>query len=135
MRWRAAALALLTACTVLGCGGGNEPKRGRVSGKVTFDGQPIVYGDVVITPDGAKKNGGAQGFANIRDGVYDTSAAGGKGYGGGPAIVRVTGFDKPGGKLLCEEEFPVDLPAGDATHDIDVPAKGKAKDKKATPEI
>jgi hypothetical protein len=133
MRWRAAALALLTACAVLGCGDSNEPKRNKVSGKVTYDGQPIVFGDVVITPDGAKKNSGAQGFANIRDGVYDTSASGGKGYGGGPAIIRVTGFDKQGGKLLCEQEFQVDLPTGDATHDIAVPAKGKAKE--TTPEI
>jgi hypothetical protein len=134
MRWRAAALALLTACVVIGCGGEAGPTRNRVQGKVTYDGKPIAHGDVLITPDGAKKNGGAQGFAVIRDGVYDTAAEGGKGYGGGPAVIRVTGFDKPGGKLLCEQEFQVDLPTGDATKDIDVPAKGKPKDK-GTPEI
>jgi len=132
MRWSAAA-GLLALCVVFGCGGDSGPKRNKVSGKANFDGQPIVYGDVVITPDGAKKNSGAQGFANIRNGQYDTSATGGKGYGGGPAIVRVTGFDKEGGKLICEQEFPVDLPSGDASHDIDVP-KAKPKDK-TTPEI
>ena len=136
MRGRAAALGLLTLCVVLGCGG-DEPKRNRVSGKVSYDGNPVVYGDVVITPDGAKKNSGAQGFANIRDGQYDTSASGGKGYGGGPAVMRVIGFDREGGKLLFEEEFQVDLPAGDATHDINVPKteKGKATDKPPTPDI
>jgi hypothetical protein len=128
MRWRAAALGLLTLCVVLGCAR-DEPKRNRVSGKVSYDGKPVAFGDVVITPDGAKKNSGAQGFANIRDGQYDTSAAGGKGYGGGPAVLRVIGFDKEGGKILFEEEIPVDLPTGDATHDIDVPKKGKPKEK------
>ena len=104
-----------------------------MSGKVTYDGKLIPYGEVLITPDGAKKNSGAQGIAPLRDGKYDTSASGGKGYGGGPAVIRVTGFDREGGKLLCEEEFQVDLPPGDATHDIDVP-KGKAKGG-AAPEI
>lgn len=140
MRVRAA-LGLLTACVVLGCGGDNEPKRYRVQGKVSYDGKPIPYGDVLITPDGAKKNSGPQGFANIRDGVFDTSGPGGKGYGGGPAVIRVTGFDKEGGKLLCEQEFQVDLPAGDAEHDVNVPpepkgkGKGKAKEKEPTPDI
>src|SRR5262245_61914885 len=124
MRRLAAFLTLSAAVALLGCAGGSGPKRYRVSGKVTYDGRPIPFGEVLITPDGAKKNSGAQGIANIRDGVFDTSAAGGKGYGGGPAVIRVTGFDREGGKLLCEQEFAVDLPAGDATHDIDVP-KGK----------
>ncbi len=126
MRWSVAVFGLVALGTMLGCGD-TEPKRVRVSGKASFDGKPIVYGDVVITPDGAKKNNGPQGFANIRDGQFDTSAAGGKGYGGGPAVLRITGFDKQGGKLLCEQEFQVELPKSDSTHDIDVPAKGKAK--------
>jgi hypothetical protein len=101
-----------------------------VSGTVTFDGKAIPYGDVLITPDDAKKNSGAQGIATIRDGKYDTSVPGGKGYGGGPAVIRVTGLTGEGGKLLCEYEFRVDLPQGDATHDIDVPAKAGAKSGK-----
>ena len=134
MRKLLAILMFLAGCALLGCGNSNEPKRNRVSGKVTFDGTPVVFGDVLITPDGAKKNSGAQGFANIRDGQYDTSASGGKGYGGGPAVLRVIGFDREGGKILFEEEFPVDLPTGDAIHNIDVP-KEKGKGKPKTPEI
>ena len=128
MRWKVAAvwlLALGALGLLAGCGDSDGQKRHKVSGGVKFDGQPIGYGEVLITPDGAKKNSGAQGFAVIRDGKYDTSAAGGKGYGGGPAVVRVTGFDHEGGKLLCEQEFQVDLPSGDATHDIDVPKEAK----------
>ena len=134
MRWRVIALGLLALGAGSGCGKDGEPKRNRVSGKATFDGKPIPYGEVLITPDGAKKNSGAQGIAPLRNGEYDTAATGGKGYGGGPAVMRVTGFDREGGKLICEQEFQVDLPPGDATHNIDVPpAKGKGK--APTPEI
>jgi hypothetical protein len=127
MRGRAAA-SLVALAAVLGCAD-EGPKRHRVSGRAAFKGEPIPYGDVLITPDGAKKNAGAQGIAAIRDGVYDTARDGGKGYGGGPAVVRVTGLTGPGGKLLCEWEFQADLPPGDATHDIDLPAKAGAKAK------
>lgn len=133
MRGRAAAAGFLVLGLVVGCGD-SGPKRNRVSGKVTFKGEPIPYGDVLITPDDAKKNSGAQGIATIRNGVYDTSAANGKGYGGGPAVVRVTGLTGEGGKFMCEWEFKVDLPQGDATHDFDLPAKAAAGTK-ASPDI
>ena len=42
-------------------------------------------------------------------------------------MIHVTGLTGEGGKLLCEYEFKVDLPHGDATHDLAVPAEGKAK--------
>jgi hypothetical protein len=122
-------LGLLVGCSESG------PKRNRVSGKATFQGKPIPYGDVVITPDDARKNSGAQGIAMIREGQYDTSAGGGKGYGGGPAVLRVTGLTGEGGKLLCEYEFRVDLPSGDATHDFDVPAQGAPKAAPKDPDI
>jgi hypothetical protein len=136
MRHWLGAAALLAAVAVAGCGDGG-PKRHRVSGTVKYDGQPIPFGEVLFTPDGAKKNSGPQGFANIRDGKYDTALEGGKGIGGGPMIVRVTGFDGPGGKLLCEVEQPADLPASDTTHNIDVPKKEAAPQQPAgkRPEI
>jgi len=127
------ALFSVTMLMIAGCGKPAEPSRYRVSGTANYDGVPIVFGDVLITPNGAKKNSGAQAIANIREGKYDTTAEGGKGYGGGPAIIRVTGFDKQGGKLICEYEYEADLPAADATLEIKVP-KG-AKIKPASPEI
>lgn len=133
MRWIMTALGLLALGIIMGCQE-SEPNRHRVSGTVMFDGKPIPYGDVLFTPDGSKKNTGTQGIATIRNGKYDTSAEGGKGYGGGPAVIRVTGLTGEGGRLLCEYEFQVDLPRGDATHDIEVPAAGKAKQGKG-PEI
>ena len=64
MRYKAAMLGLLALGLVLGCKD-TEQKRNRVSGKVTFNGQAIPYGDVLITPDDSKKNAGAQGIAMI----------------------------------------------------------------------
>lgn len=127
MRTALAAAGLLAALALAGCSQKEGQARNRAQGAITVDGKPIPFGDIVISPDGTKKNSGAQGFANIRNGRYDTGATGGKGFGGGPAIVKVTGFDKEGGKLICDAEFAVEFPtAGDATKDIDVP-KERAK--------
>lgn len=127
MRTALAAASLFAALALTGCSQGDGQQRNRAHGAITVDGKPIPFGDIVITPDGTKKNSGAQGFATVRDGRYDTGATGGKGYGGGPAIVKVTGFDKEGGKLICDAEFAVDFPAtGEAAQDINVP-KEKAK--------
>lgn len=118
----------LGICIAIGCKGETE-QRFRLSGKVDFDGKPIAYGDVLFTPDGAKQNSGPQGIANIRDGKFDTAAAGGKGIAGGPTIIRVTGFTGEGGKLLCEYEWSVDLPRSDSTKDLEVPKVGAAGKK------
>jgi hypothetical protein len=121
MRGHCIALGLFVLVT-LGCNDAG-PKRTRLAGEAKYDGQPIVYGDIVFTPDGASS--GAQGFANIRDGKFDTAGTGGKGIAGGPTIIRVTGFSKEGGKLLCEYEYKADLPAaGSTSFMIEVPAKG-----------
>src|SRR5262245_19776919 len=97
------------ACALGGCAA-EGPQRFRVSGDATFAGQPIVHGDVLFTPDGAKGNAGPQGIAQIRNGQYDTAAPDGKGIAGGPTVVRVTGLTGPGGKLVCEYEMHMDLP-------------------------
>jgi hypothetical protein len=119
------AAGVLAVGLVVGCGA-TGPKRLRLSGAATFDGKPIPYGDVIFTPDGSKQNSGPQGVAEIRDGRYDTSGSDGKGYAGGPTVVHVIGLTAPGGKLLCEYEYQVDLPREDGTHDIEVPKKGAA---------
>ena len=111
-------LVLLVGCKDSG------PGRFRVSGNAKFEGNPIPFGDVVFTPDGSKKNSGPQGIAQIRDGKYDTAASGGKGFGGGPTIIRVTGFSGEGGKVICEYQYKADLPRSETTHDIDVPKAG-----------
>lgn len=116
---------------VIGCGGGGAG--GRVSGKVTFKGQPVPSGKVYIEPDSSKGNQGQTGYADIKDGHYDTSAAGGQGAVSGPVIIAVEGIDPkppPGADsdvsatvLFPRYEKKVDLPAGASVQDIDVPAE------------
>lgn len=125
-RWVVA--GLLACAAVAGCGD-DGPKRYRVSGDVTIDGQPVPFGEVIFTPDAAKMHSGPQGIAPIKDGKYDTALPGGMGAGGGPTVVRVNGMSGPGGKTLCEYETPLDLPQADSTQKIDVP-KAKAGPKR-----
>jgi hypothetical protein len=125
MRRCLGAAVVLVAALVAGCSD-DGPKRARLSGTVKYDGKPIPYGDIVFTPDGSKKNDGPQGFAKIRDGRYETE--GDKGIGGGPTIIRVTGFSSPDGQgHLCEVELPADLPRDGGTYDIDVPKQAPVK--------
>src|ERR1019366_1613913 len=85
---------LFAGClAMLGCGG---PRAADVSGKVTFNGQPIPAGKIYFNPDFTKSNDGAQGFADIHNGEFDTRKKG-KGACGGPTIVSIEGFDGEGG--------------------------------------
>jgi hypothetical protein len=129
MRSFAPALGIVAFALVAGCTDPG-PKRYRVSGEAKFNGAPIVFGDVVFTPDGSKQNSGPQGIAQIRDGKFDTVGLDGKGIGGGPMVVKVTVHSGPldkGGKFICEYEYTVDLPRGDTTHNIEVPASAAKK--------
>ena len=132
MRLTFAALGVLALAALAGCAD-DAPKSHRLSGAVTLDGQPIPHGEVLFTPDAALKNSGPQGIAPIRDGRYDTGAAGGKGVAGGPTVVRVNGMSGPGGKTLCEYEVPVDLPRESGTRDLGVPKNGAAKPNPKAP--
>lgn len=135
MRRRGIAVVAAIALLVAGCARESGPDRFQVSGNVTLGDQPIAYGDILFTPDGAKGNSGPQGIAMIRGGKYDTAGADGQGVAGGPTIVRVTGFGAPDGKdLLCEYEYQVDLPKKDSTLKVEVPASAGRK-RPASPEI
>jgi len=127
-------LLVLLAMILAGCSGERGPARHRVSGTVTFAGQSVPFGEVLFTPDSGKGNSGPQGIADIKDGKYDTAGSRAPGIGGGPMIVRVTALSNASGKLLCEYEFPLELPAADSTHNIDIPASA-GKKQAAGPEI
>jgi hypothetical protein len=95
---------------------------------VTFDGKPVPAGQIVFEPDAGSDNSGAQGFAEIRDGKYDTR--GGTGVIGGPHRVRIAGFDRfsedendPPKPLFPEYVITEDLPKETTTKDFDVPAQ------------
>lgn len=110
-----AALGLVTGC------GSSGPDRQRLHGEISLNGQPIPAGMVVFTPDASAGNSGPQGVATIKDGKYDTAGTEGRGFAGGPTVIRVTGQDANQG-LICEYEFRAELPKDDSTLKIEVPA-------------
>lgn len=127
LRLVALVMVMCGAVTWLGCGGADGPTRYELSGSVTFDGNPVPAGQIVFEPDSASGNSGVQGYAEIRDGKYDTRD--GKGVIGGPHQVRVTGFDRfsedesdPAKPLFPEYVITEDLPKETTTKDFDVPA-------------
>jgi hypothetical protein len=127
-------LWLVVAAAVLAAGCGSESGSGEyhVSGSVTFDGRPVPAGKIIFTPDAAAKNSGPQGFADIRDGRFDTSA-GGQGVVGGPHEVEIQGFDStpapdspPPKPLFNAYTTKTDLPRENAQQDYAVPASAAA---------
>jgi hypothetical protein len=83
-------LVLVVAAPLLGCSSG--VKLFPVSGTVTFDGKPIPAGRLYFNPDVGKGNDGPQGYADIREGKFDTRE-GGRGTPGGPMVIRIEGFE------------------------------------------
>lgn len=119
---RGIALVALIFASIVGCERGHRPE---FSGSVTFGGQPIPAGRIYFNPDLAKKNDGPQGWAEIKDGAYDTRKKG-LGFRGGPAVVVIQGFaggaDGFGPPLFQEYKITVDLPSVTSISNFDVPA-------------
>jgi len=127
-------LAALCVCLLGGCGGGDGPTTYQLSGKVTYNGQPVPVGTVTLSPNVAQGNSGPGAAAGIKDGSFSTEP--GKGHVGGPYLIQVTGFDGvpvPGGEggmdpmgkeLFPPYEMSVDLPKENHEIEIAVPAGG-----------
>ncbi|BBO33148.1 hypothetical protein [Lacipirellula parvula] len=87
-----------TLCTLLalaastGCNSANSG-RASISGKVTFDGQPLKSGEIVFEPQGT----GRLGIAQIVDGAYQMPAQ--QGPTPGKYLVRITA-NRPTGKAV-----------------------------------
>lgn len=140
--WSGATLATFICLTCAGCGG--DPGY-NLSGKVTFAGKPIPQGKIYFTPDGAKGNTGAPGYADIKDGTYNTASAGGKKHIGGPMQIRIEGFDptekgedSPSEAFTIKALFPsydmtADLDKSAATKDFDVPATASERQESSQP--
>lgn len=104
---RASALAIsLPVLLTLGC---SEPdvKRYHVSGRISWNGEPLKAGYILFDPDAKKGNKGPQGLAIIADGQFDTRTKGGRGVSPGDQILDVSGYDgrnatedNPLGKLV-----------------------------------
>ncbi|MFI4876263.1 MAG: hypothetical protein ACIALR_13020 [Blastopirellula sp. JB062] len=126
-------------CLLIG-GCGSQPEgepRFRVSGKITFQGNPIPAGLVTFSPDASLGNRGSQGVARIENGQFDTGGDGGKGALAGPQVVKVIGSDgKPysddagiesaeGKPLFAPWETKLEVKEEDVTIDIEVPQSAK----------
>jgi hypothetical protein len=136
--------AVVLAVAATGCGGDGSY---RVSGKVTFNGKPVPGGKIYFMPDGAKGNKGTTGYADIKDGAYDTSS--GVGAPKGAVVVAIEGVDPgqpgekekgvkdPGEESTVKSLFPrwettLEVTGG-MTKDFDVPAEaGKPKPRGET---
>lgn len=132
--------ALWLACFVVfaGCGRGSDVGQVDVSGKATFDGQPIVYGQIDFTPDRAKGHEGPAGYAEIVNGHYDTAGANGRGVVPGPHVVRITAYPEPFPEVEVPDEeaaatgptalfigYTVEQNVESGTLDINVPAAAR----------
>lgn len=93
---------LLLFSVAPGCSSEDGPARYRVSGTVTFRGEPVPVGVIQFTPDSSQGNNGPPGFADIKDGKFDTELSG-QGTIGGPHLVMVDAFS---GKNISPEANP-----------------------------
>jgi len=113
----------LTAAAV-GCSRGG-PDRYEISGQVTYQGQPVPGGRILFAPDGSVANSGPGAVAEIENGHYRTRR--GLGAVDGPHVVTIYGTDGTAATedrdnaLFPEYRTTVELPAGSAQFDFDVP--------------
>jgi hypothetical protein len=115
------ASSLGACCLALACAGCGDSKGNRVAGTVTFKGNPVPAGKIYFNPDASKRNSGQAGFADIKNGRYDTAQRGAQGVVGGPTVVHIEGFDGSG-VMLFTHDTAAELPKGSATKDFEVPA-------------
>ena len=85
------AVLLIVGCC-LALNGCQEKTEFRVSGKVTFQGQPVPVGEVQMMPDSTKGNKGPSIMAVIKDGEYETPSE--RGMRGGPYTLIITGYEQ-----------------------------------------
>jgi hypothetical protein len=119
---------VLAVCLLAAGCGASASGPYHLSGKVTFKGRPLPRGRIFFLPDSARGNSGQGGFAEIKDGAYDTRDRGGA-TPGGALVVRIDGFDgnTTAGNLVGEPlfltyEVAVEVPRADGTRDFDVAA-------------
>jgi len=70
-------IVLLTVVCCLGCGTGDQMETAKVTGKVTFDGQPVTGGQLLFAPNASGDEPGKAGAAQIQsDGTFTVSTYG-----------------------------------------------------------
>jgi hypothetical protein len=124
---------------ITGCFSQSGVDRQFLSGKVTFDGQPLPAGEIQFRPDFDKGNKGPGTYAKIVDGRFQTPDS--KGVVPGPTVVTVSGFDgipyeyQDGGETIVEKrgrpvfsKYRIDLeiPAGVNEIDLEIPGSASS---------
>lgn len=126
-------------CVVLnfltGCSSDSDgPARYELKGQVTYNGQPVPFGELIFSPDAAAGNSGPGAVAQIVEGKYQIARE--QGVVGGPYVVTVSGFSAAPSQAAVPEpgtaapqplfpplELKKNLPAADGTLDLVLPAK------------
>jgi hypothetical protein len=72
---RSRTILMLLVFPACGCGGPSEPPTYEVSGRVTWEGQPLEEGDIIFT---AADNASAPASGKIEDGTYRIRSLPGK---------------------------------------------------------
>jgi hypothetical protein len=121
-----ACMALAAACTLTGCGPNNGLTMGRVSGLVTFNGQPVELGDILFVPDASKGNKGVPAMGQIgKDGRYTMSS-----QESGDGVIA--GFHKVGVRVLDPEPVSkAEAPEVDPSAPGQDGMKGRIQQRKA----
>jgi len=96
------------ACGLAGCGPDNGLTMGRVSGVITYKGEPVEFGDILFVPDAAKGTNGVPSMGRIgKDGRYSMSTQ-------DPGDGVIAGHHKVGLRVLDPEPVSRDeAPAPD----------------------
>jgi hypothetical protein len=123
MAWSTLGLAAALA----GCGPSNGLTMGRVSGVVTYKGEPVEFGEVLFLPDSEKGNSGVPSMGSIgKDGRYTMST-----QEAGDGVIA--GYHKVGIRVLDPEPIAkAQTPAQDSgTETGTLTMEGRLQQRKA----
>lgn len=125
---------LLIACTFFlsSCSEGEVIEYHTVSGQITYKGKPLPYGSVIFEPDSKEGNSGAQGFAEVENGTFDTSKKG-RGVLGGAYNVYISGQAEKGNPekgvipppLFRDFQVKINLPKKSTVQNFNIPSNAK----------
>src|SRR5262245_23404719 len=114
-------IATFFALLALGCGRGGL-ERVDINGTITWNGQPIPRGYIVLTPDPTKGNDGPQGTAYIEEGKYDTRGEKSKAPVKGPQTVEVMAYTNQ--NISRMQPYGDSMFADRVRIEIDIPPEG-----------
>lgn len=117
------------AATITAAGCTAQPKPARLSGTVTFKGQPVPAGWIQFTPDVSAGTLGQLTVVQVKSGAYDSATVKEPPLKPGKYLVKIAGFDGKripyfgqGKQIFNPIEDACEVTAGESTKDFIVPA-------------